>query len=357
MSPTFGYVYILTNPAMPGIVKIGHTQRRPERRLAELSGATGVPEEFQLFHYGSFENSAQIERIVHSVLDEQGCRTSKNREFFTVSPEHARTVLDNVAGSLEDSQKRETFARIFVAEAESILEGAKRTVAELEAVLVLYDHATALDDTIAPYLAGEIAYELALKRKNSPDDVRQSLKTQAVAFFETAAERGISRGYAKVAALALEEGNTTDYVFKWTQYLTALPEDEPVPADEVPFILDFMHAHMFTGALARPVVHPYLQKNCRQLIRAAQTSPHGADYTAWVKSYIQSTDMRLQVMLKWPVLVLAFVTVLWCLRPDLVVVGIVGLLLVTGVLAYARAWIVRRKEKKLAKRTKKGRKR
>ena len=38
-----GWVYILTNKAMPGLVKIGLTTRDLEEWAAELLGATGVP--------------------------------------------------------------------------------------------------------------------------------------------------------------------------------------------------------------------------------------------------------------------------------------------------------------------------
>ena len=43
---TPGWVYVLTNPAMPGLVKIGLTSRNPQVRAAELTQATGVPAPF-----------------------------------------------------------------------------------------------------------------------------------------------------------------------------------------------------------------------------------------------------------------------------------------------------------------------
>ena len=49
-----GYVYILTNEAMPNLVEIGYTDRTPEERAAELykdrNGAvTAVPVPFDIF--------------------------------------------------------------------------------------------------------------------------------------------------------------------------------------------------------------------------------------------------------------------------------------------------------------------
>ena len=49
-----GYVYILTNEAMPNLVKIGYTDRTPEERAAELykdqnSAVTGVRVPFDVF--------------------------------------------------------------------------------------------------------------------------------------------------------------------------------------------------------------------------------------------------------------------------------------------------------------------
>jgi hypothetical protein len=39
-----GYVYILTNPAMPRLVKIGSTILTPDERARQLSSSTGTEE-------------------------------------------------------------------------------------------------------------------------------------------------------------------------------------------------------------------------------------------------------------------------------------------------------------------------
>ena len=41
-----GYVYILSNPAMPGLLKIGYTERDVQERVKELSN-TGIPSPFE----------------------------------------------------------------------------------------------------------------------------------------------------------------------------------------------------------------------------------------------------------------------------------------------------------------------
>jgi hypothetical protein len=46
--PSPGWVYTLTNPAMPRLVKIGLTTKTPKERAAELTAATGVPMPFKV---------------------------------------------------------------------------------------------------------------------------------------------------------------------------------------------------------------------------------------------------------------------------------------------------------------------
>ena len=41
-----GFVYVLSHPLMPNLLKIGFTTRQVEERVAELSAATAVPGPF-----------------------------------------------------------------------------------------------------------------------------------------------------------------------------------------------------------------------------------------------------------------------------------------------------------------------
>src|SRR4051812_36035783 len=43
-----GFIYILSNPAMPGLVKIGFTTGRVADRVADIGAATGVPAQFKI---------------------------------------------------------------------------------------------------------------------------------------------------------------------------------------------------------------------------------------------------------------------------------------------------------------------
>jgi hypothetical protein len=63
-----GYLYVLTNPYMRGLVKIGCTDRTPRQRADELSQATGVPGRFKVERSWPLEDAHAFERGVHAGL-------------------------------------------------------------------------------------------------------------------------------------------------------------------------------------------------------------------------------------------------------------------------------------------------
>jgi hypothetical protein len=83
-----GFIYILSNPAMPGILKIGCTSGIAERRAAELSSSSGVPQRYNIEKtFPVYASPKAVEKKVHLALD--GCRINDSREFFRISVEDA----------------------------------------------------------------------------------------------------------------------------------------------------------------------------------------------------------------------------------------------------------------------------
>ena len=59
-----GYLYILSNPSMPGLLKIGLTTRPVLDRVEELNAATGVPTAFKIEAYFESSNPQAHEAFV-----------------------------------------------------------------------------------------------------------------------------------------------------------------------------------------------------------------------------------------------------------------------------------------------------
>lgn len=108
----FGIVYVLTNPAMPGLVKIGQTKRdKVEERLRELY-STGVPLPFECRYACrvSVSECEKIEKAIHRAFAPN--RINKNREFFEVKVEQVIAILelfhrDDITQELSDEMNQE----------------------------------------------------------------------------------------------------------------------------------------------------------------------------------------------------------------------------------------------------------
>jgi hypothetical protein len=84
------YLYFLSNPAMPGLLKIGMTTRTVEQRIRELRH-TGIPHDFKIEVYLSVQDAAVSEKIAHNILSKQ--RLNNNREFFKIDIEDALELV------------------------------------------------------------------------------------------------------------------------------------------------------------------------------------------------------------------------------------------------------------------------
>lgn len=91
-----GFIYVLSNVSMPGLVKIGRTDRTLEQRISQLN-TTGVPTPFVLEHSVTTSNSVMAEKEIHAALAVRGVRNTGNREFFKMEVNKAKQIVSAMA--------------------------------------------------------------------------------------------------------------------------------------------------------------------------------------------------------------------------------------------------------------------
>ncbi len=99
MKKPVGRVYILTNQAMPGLVKIGFTKNSVEERVRELF-TTGVPSEFKIEFQIECRDPEGVEQAVHEYLTEH--RHQSIREFFRTNPKDAAKIISEIANKISE---------------------------------------------------------------------------------------------------------------------------------------------------------------------------------------------------------------------------------------------------------------
>jgi len=92
-----GYIYAMSNKSMPGILKIGMTERSIEERLQEANGTfTLIP--FIVEISKKVLNCKEKEKCIHQIL--QSKRVTSNREFFEVTLEEIKPIFDFIINYL-----------------------------------------------------------------------------------------------------------------------------------------------------------------------------------------------------------------------------------------------------------------
>ena len=97
--PSTGIVYVLSNVAMPGYIKIGYISGSSpldvQQRMKQLDG-TGVPRAFDCEYAALVSNCAQVEKAIHTAFGD--FRVRQNREFFEgVEPFRVKAILQLLA--------------------------------------------------------------------------------------------------------------------------------------------------------------------------------------------------------------------------------------------------------------------
>ncbi len=91
MSKNNQIVYVLTNEAMPNLVKIGKTTRSDVKtRMSELY-SSGVPYQFECVYAVEVNDCSTVEKALHVAFNPN--RVNPKREFFSIDPEQAIAIL------------------------------------------------------------------------------------------------------------------------------------------------------------------------------------------------------------------------------------------------------------------------
>jgi hypothetical protein len=104
MTEEAGIIYILSNPAMPGLVKLGKTTNLPARLKSLYS--TGVPVPFHCVFAKRVDNYHHMERKLHAGL------RSHRENFLELIPGEEVTPTEDVFETVEDKAAFERTSRI-----------------------------------------------------------------------------------------------------------------------------------------------------------------------------------------------------------------------------------------------------
>jgi len=99
------FIYVLENNSMPGLIKIGRTDRSVSERVSELSSHTGVPTEFNVARQFAVANSLDWEKKIHERFSDY--RIAGNREFFKIEAEDAIAIIEEMLAIAEHRPKRD----------------------------------------------------------------------------------------------------------------------------------------------------------------------------------------------------------------------------------------------------------
>lgn len=86
-----GIVYILENPAIPNLIKLGYTSLDDvKRRMAELY-TTGVPLPFKCVYAAKVRDHLKVEKALHTAFGPN--RINPKREFFEIDAAQAIAII------------------------------------------------------------------------------------------------------------------------------------------------------------------------------------------------------------------------------------------------------------------------
>jgi len=209
-----GWVYVLVNSSIPGMVKVGRTTRPPGERAAELSAATGVATPFVLAFEQTFADCVQAEQDIHAELDRMRMRVAANREFFRGSPaDIVRIVLEvaSLSGEAPDFKLAPT-AAVWLTRGDNALFGRGETLQDMTDALRCYRLAATRGSLVALERLGSIYAQLRSKGRAG--------RRRAMRYLKEGAKRGNYYCYTEMARLYAAEGHASNFTKAWNLFFS-----------------------------------------------------------------------------------------------------------------------------------------
>lgn len=232
MSQNKGYLYILTNPSINGQVKIGRTERHPEERRKEISAATGVSTPFELVYWKFFDDCHLAESTLHKRLEQEGYRVSNNREFFTISEDKAKKLIEDLSLELTKSDQN---PNKIVKEGIRWLYGNEGTLRNEKRALDYFEQAASLDHYLGYYWAGIACEKIALSVKRKTDQA--SWQQRALNHYQNAMKKSYYKAYARASWLYRKFNQHNEANYTWNDFLLETSKLEKLDSDAAKWII------------------------------------------------------------------------------------------------------------------------
>lgn len=201
-----GYVYVMINSSMNGLVKIGKTEKDPEERAKELSTATGIATPFTVVYKRMFNDCDKAEKNAHAILSEKGYRVNNKREFFSIGISEAIDLIINLPDSEvvenEDEDEiyeedTENYGEMYYNLGDDYHYGLNDTFVDLELAVSYYEK------------SAELGYWKAFEELGRIYLYDYEKDSKAINYFRKGAEKGIINCYALLGSIYMN--HNSDY--------------------------------------------------------------------------------------------------------------------------------------------------
>ena len=164
-----GIVYVLTNAAIDGYVKIGKTTNL-EQRLRSLDN-TSVPLPFRCVYAVEVDDESEVERLLHQTFADH--RTRSTREFFEVDPQRVISAMKLTRG-------QNVTPKDDVVEDEESLKAVEKAARNPRKIYTLFDASLKIGDILHYANNDAITAEVVSAKKVLFEGAKTSLSSSAL---------------------------------------------------------------------------------------------------------------------------------------------------------------------------------